>query len=145
MSEAGLQALVMVIVKISSGAGLGTGYVGKGGPRAVFQRFGFKAGPVASGPGVVVALAATALHAQRLGLVQQDAVSVTGGGPNSVGGLRSWAADACGAGGAPAAYTYLPLAIGEWAYLCASQDVASKIVVGRHVIATLPKELITAW
>lgn len=39
--------------------------------------------------------------------------------------------------------TYLPLASGEWAYLCAFQDVASKHVVGWHVMATMPEELIT--
>ena len=39
--------------------------------------------------------------------------------------------------------TYLPLANGTWAYLCAFQDVASKQVVGWHVMATMPEELIT--
>ena len=39
--------------------------------------------------------------------------------------------------------TYLPLADGSWAYLCAFQDVASKHVVGWHVMATMPEELIT--
>ena len=47
--------------------------------------------------------------------------------------------------------TYLPLANGTWAYLCAFQDVASKHVVGlgasdealKHVMATMPEELIT--
>ena len=39
--------------------------------------------------------------------------------------------------------TYLPLATGAWAYLCAFQDVASKHVVGWHVMATMPEELIT--
>ena len=36
--------------------------------------------------------------------------------------------------------TYLPLANGHWAYLCAFQDVASKHVVGWHVAATMPEE-----
>ncbi len=39
--------------------------------------------------------------------------------------------------------TYLPLADGSWAYLCAFQDVASKYVVGWHVMATMPEELVT--
>jgi putative transposase len=39
--------------------------------------------------------------------------------------------------------TYLPLASGAWACLCAFQDVASKHVVGWHVMATMPEELIT--
>jgi putative transposase len=40
--------------------------------------------------------------------------------------------------------TYLPLANGEWAYLCAYQDMASKHVVGWHVMAIMPEELITS-
>ena len=39
--------------------------------------------------------------------------------------------------------TYLPLANGEWAYLCAFQDMASKQVVGWQVGATMPEELVT--
>ena len=39
--------------------------------------------------------------------------------------------------------TYLPLANGTWAYLCAFQDMASKLVVGWHVMATMPKALVT--
>jgi len=39
--------------------------------------------------------------------------------------------------------TYLPLASGDWAYLCAFQDMASKQVVGWHVMATMPEGLIT--
>ena len=39
--------------------------------------------------------------------------------------------------------TYLPLATGAWAYLCAFQEEASKHVVGWHVMATMPEELIT--
>ncbi|HEX8427535.1 IS3 family transposase [Hymenobacter sp.] len=37
--------------------------------------------------------------------------------------------------------TYLPLASGQWAYLCAFQDVTSKHVVGWHVAASMPEEL----
>ncbi len=39
--------------------------------------------------------------------------------------------------------TYLPLASGAWAYLCAFQDVASKFVVGWHVLGTMPEALVT--
>ena len=39
--------------------------------------------------------------------------------------------------------TYLPLANGAWAYLCAFQDVASKLVVDWHVLGTLPAALVT--
>ncbi|TGE12609.1 IS3 family transposase [Hymenobacter elongatus] len=39
--------------------------------------------------------------------------------------------------------TYLPLADGHWSYLCALQDVASQHVVGWHVMATMPEELVT--
>ena len=39
--------------------------------------------------------------------------------------------------------TYLPLANGTWAYLCAFQDVASKQVPGWHVATTMPEELVT--
>ena len=44
--------------------------------------------------------------------------------------------------------TYLPLANGNWvipgrAYLCAFQDAATKHVVGWHVEATMPEELVT--
>ena len=38
--------------------------------------------------------------------------------------------------------TYLPLANGDWAYLCAFQDVASKQVVGGQVGATMPEGLV---
>ena len=40
--------------------------------------------------------------------------------------------------------TYLPLANGDWAYLCAFQDMASKHVVGWQVGATLPEERVTS-
>ena len=38
--------------------------------------------------------------------------------------------------------TYSPLATGYWAYLCAFQDAYSKYVVGRHVAAIMPEELV---
>ncbi|MDJ0368085.1 IS3 family transposase, partial [Hymenobacter sp. H14-R3] len=40
--------------------------------------------------------------------------------------------------------TYLPLANGDWVYLCAYQDMASKQVVGWQVGASMPEELITS-
>ncbi|NVO32317.1 IS3 family transposase [Hymenobacter lapidiphilus] len=40
--------------------------------------------------------------------------------------------------------TYLPLANGRWAYLCAFQDVASKQVVGWQVRADMPEALVTS-
>jgi putative transposase len=40
--------------------------------------------------------------------------------------------------------TYLPLAGGDWAYLCAFQDLASKQVLGWQVGATMPEELVTS-
>jgi putative transposase len=39
---------------------------------------------------------------------------------------------------------YLPLANGDWAYLCAFQEVASKQIVGWHVGATIPEELVNS-
>jgi len=39
--------------------------------------------------------------------------------------------------------TYLPLANGDWAYLCAFQDLVSKQVIGWQVGATMPEELVT--
>lgn len=40
--------------------------------------------------------------------------------------------------------TYLPLANGEWAYLCAFQDACTRQVVGWRVLATMPEELVTS-
>ncbi|GAC1385004.1 MAG: hypothetical protein NVSMB30_31790 [Hymenobacter sp.] len=53
--------------------------------------------------------------------------------PKPIQANRVWVSD----------ITYLPLANGPWAYLCAFQDVASKHVVGWHVAATMPEELVT--
>ena len=39
--------------------------------------------------------------------------------------------------------TCLPLANGDWAYLCAYQDMVGKQVVGWHVMAAMPEEVIT--
>jgi putative transposase len=40
--------------------------------------------------------------------------------------------------------TYLPLASGQWAYLCAFQDAYTRQVVGWQVRATMPEELVTS-
>ena len=53
--------------------------------------------------------------------------------PRPVQANRVWVSDT----------TYLPLANGSWAYLYAFQDMASKLVVGWHVLDTMPEELIT--
>lgn len=39
--------------------------------------------------------------------------------------------------------TYLPLASGRWAYLCAFQDVCTKEVVGWQVLDAMPEALVT--
>ena len=53
--------------------------------------------------------------------------------PRPVQANRVWVSD----------ITYLPLANGAWAYLCAFQDVASKLVVGWHMLDTMPEALVT--
>ncbi|WP_375417598.1 IS3 family transposase [uncultured Hymenobacter sp.] len=40
--------------------------------------------------------------------------------------------------------TYLPLASGQWTYLCAFQDAHTRQVVGWQVLATMPEELVTS-
>ena len=40
--------------------------------------------------------------------------------------------------------TYLPLASGQWAYLCAFQDSFIRQVVGWQVLATMPEEVVTS-
>ncbi|WP_177204733.1 IS3 family transposase [Hymenobacter arizonensis] len=53
--------------------------------------------------------------------------------PNPTQANRVWVSD----------ITYLPLANGHWAYLCAFQDACSKRVLGWHVMAAMPEELVT--
>ena len=48
--NAGMQALVVVVVKIVGHAGLGVGQVGKHGPLAPFEDLCFEPGPEAFGP-----------------------------------------------------------------------------------------------
>ncbi len=40
--------------------------------------------------------------------------------------------------------TYLPLASGQWVYLCAFQDAFTRQVVGWRVLDTMPEELVTS-
>jgi putative transposase len=54
--------------------------------------------------------------------------------PKPIQANRVWVSD----------ITYLPLANGDWAYLCAFQDVASKQVVGWQVGAAMPEDLVTS-
>lgn len=53
--------------------------------------------------------------------------------PRPVAANRVWVTD----------ITYLPLASGQWAYLCAFQDAATRQVVGWHVLASMPEALVT--
>ena len=46
--NARVQPLVVMVIKIVGDAGLGVGQVGKNGPLADFEHFGFEAGPAAS-------------------------------------------------------------------------------------------------
>ena len=52
--------------------------------------------------------------------------------PKSAQANRVWVSD----------IIYLPLANGNWAYMCAFQDVASKRVMGWQVGATMPEDLV---
>ena len=75
-ANTGVQAVVIVVVKIVGDAGLRVGQVGKNGPLAEFEHLRFEAGPEAFGLGIVVALAATALRAHGLVVVEQLLVGV---------------------------------------------------------------------
>ena len=81
VANAGVQAVVIIVVKIVGDAGLRVGQVGKNGPLAQFEHLGFEAGPEAFGLGVVVALAlpgttAAALRTHGPVPVQERAVGV---------------------------------------------------------------------
>jgi len=54
--------------------------------------------------------------------------------PRPIQANRVWVSD----------ITYLPLASGAWAYLCAFQDVCTKHVVGWQVRADMPEALVTS-
>ena len=69
--NAGVQALVIVIVKIVGDAGLGVGQVGKNRLLAQFEHLRFEPGPAALGLRIIVTVAAAALRAQGLVFVEQ--------------------------------------------------------------------------
>ena len=71
-----VQALVIVVVKIIGDAALRVRQIRKNGPLADFEHFGFEARPEAFGLCVVVAVAAAALRAQGLVVVQSFAVGI---------------------------------------------------------------------
>ena len=74
--DAGVQALVIVIVKIISDAALRVSQISKNGPLADFKDLRFEARPEALGLRVVIAVAAAALRAQGTVVVQQFAVGI---------------------------------------------------------------------
>ena len=76
VANAGVQAVVIVVVKIVGDAGLRVGQVGKHGPLAEFEHLRSEAGPEAFSLGIIVALAAAALRAHGLVVVQQLPVGV---------------------------------------------------------------------
>ena len=76
VANAGVQAVVIIVVKIVGDAGLRVGQVGKHRPLAEFKHLRFEAGPEAFGLGIVVALAATALRAHGPVPMQEGAVGV---------------------------------------------------------------------
>ena len=76
VANTGVQAVVIVVVKIVGDAGLRVGQVGKNGPLAQFEHLRFEAGPEAFGLGIVVAFAAAALRTYGPVPVQERAVGV---------------------------------------------------------------------
>ena len=83
--DTGVQALVVAVVKIVADADLGVGQVGKNGPLTDFEHLRFEARPQTFGLRIIVAVAAAALRAQRLVVVQQLAVGVAAVLPTPVG------------------------------------------------------------
>ena len=81
IANAGVQALMIVVVKIVGNADLGVGQVGKNRPLAEFEHLRFEAEPEAFGLGIVVAFAlpgttAAALRTHGPVLMQKGAVGV---------------------------------------------------------------------
>ena len=76
IADAGVQAFVIVVVKIIGDAGLRVGQVGKNGPLAPFEHLRFEPGPEALGLRIIVTVAAAALRAQGLVVVEQLAVGL---------------------------------------------------------------------
>ena len=90
IADAGVQAFVIVVVKIIGDAGLRVGQVGKNGPLAPFEHLRFEPGPEALGLGIIVTVAlpgttAAALRAQGLVVVEQLAVGLAAVLPAAVG------------------------------------------------------------
>ena len=85
IANAGVAALVVVIVKIGRDAGLRVGQVGKNGPVPSFEFLGFEVGPQAFRLGIVVAFATSAVRELGLGLAQQGLVGVGDVLPTPVG------------------------------------------------------------
>ena len=63
IADAGMQPVVIVVVKIVGDAALGVGRVGKNGPLTEFKHLRFEARPETLRLGVVVTVAAPALRA----------------------------------------------------------------------------------
>ena len=81
VANAGVQTVVIVIVKIVGDAGLRVDQVDKNGPLAEFEHLRFEAGPEAfrrgrTRQGIIVTLATAALRAHGLVVVQQLPVGV---------------------------------------------------------------------
>ena len=74
--DAGVQALVVVVVKIVGDAGLRVGQVGENGPLVWFEHLRFELGPEAFGLGIIVAIAAPALRAHSSVVVKHLSVTI---------------------------------------------------------------------
>ena len=74
--NAGVQALVIVVVKIVGHAALRISQISKNGPLADFEDLRFEARPQAFGLRIIVAVAAAALRAHGLVAVRQLPVRV---------------------------------------------------------------------
>ena len=74
--DAGVQPVVVVVVKIVGDTGLGIGQVGENGLLAEFEHLRFQAGSEAFRLGIVVAVAAPTLRAHALVVVEQLPVGV---------------------------------------------------------------------
>ena len=83
--DAGVQTLVIVVIKIVGHSGLRVGQVRKNGSLAAFEDLRFEAGPQAFCLRIIVAVAAATLRAQGLVVVQQLAVHVATVLPAAVG------------------------------------------------------------
>jgi hypothetical protein len=85
IADAGVQALVIVVIKIVGHGGLRVSQVGKNRPLAQFEDLRLEACPEALSLGIVVAVTAPALRAHSLVVVEQLAVRFTAVLPTAVG------------------------------------------------------------